>query len=336
MTNKRIILTGKGDPTMLQMAEDDMPVPNDNEIRIKVLAVGVAFADVLMRRGKYPNVPKFPFTPGYDIVGEVDVCGRTVSDFRTGQRVAALTVTGGYTQYICLPAEDVSVVPDGVHTIEAACLPLNYVTAYQLLHRVAKVCEGQQILIHGAAGGVGTALIELGSLAGLTMYGTASPRKHDFIKELGAFPLSYQNQDWIQDMVQHGGMDAVFDPVGGKHFWESAQTVRRGGHLAAFGSSSIMERDGVMLLDWAYQLITIHLWNYLPHGKSASFYDIRQFKNKQPLWYRQDLEALMQLLAQGKIKPCVAAALPLDDIRDAHTMLEQSQVMGKIIIQPNV
>ena len=160
------------------MVEGELPNPGAAEVRVKVFAAGVAFADVLMRRGMYLGQPPFPFVPGYDVVGEIDAIGESVTDFRVGQRVAALLMTGGYSQFTIVPEADLVPVPDGLDPAEAVSLVLNYVTAYQMLRRVAEMRSGQSMLVHSAAGGVGTAALQFGKIIGLTMFGAASKPKH--------------------------------------------------------------------------------------------------------------------------------------------------------------
>jgi NADPH2:quinone reductase len=194
--NARMVLTGLGGPEVLKCVEEHLPKPGAGEVRVKILAAGIAFADVLMRRGLYPGTPKFPFTPGYDLVGNIDALGDAVSQFVIGQRVAALTMIGGYSRYTVVPAGRLVPVPDGLDPAEAVSLVLNYVTAYQMLHRVAKLREGQRVLIHAAAGGVGTAALQLGRLAGLEMFGTASKAKHQLVASLGATPIDYRSESF--------------------------------------------------------------------------------------------------------------------------------------------
>jgi NADPH:quinone reductase-like Zn-dependent oxidoreductase len=181
MTYQHILVTRHGGSEVLQLAEDHLPEPQTGEVRVKILACGVAFTDILIREGLYPGIPKVPFSPGYEIVGVVDKLGAEVDTVELGQRVTALTIVGGYSEYICLPAAELVPVPAEVDTSEAACLVLQYVTAYQLLYRIAEVKPGNRVLIHGAAGGVGTALLELGKLLDLQMYGTASKAKHELV-----------------------------------------------------------------------------------------------------------------------------------------------------------
>ena len=182
--NTRVIIKCKGGPEVLKLVEEDLPNPGAAEVRVRVYAVGVAFADVLMRRGMYPGQPPFPFVPGYDIIGEIDAVGEGVTDFRVGQRVAALLMTGGYSQFTIVPEEHLVPVPDRLDPAEAVSLVLNYVTAYQMLHRVGQMRSGQSMLVHSAAGGVGTAALQLGKIIGLTMFGTASKPKHELVSWL--------------------------------------------------------------------------------------------------------------------------------------------------------
>jgi NADPH:quinone reductase-like Zn-dependent oxidoreductase len=176
--NARVIITRQGGPEVLKWIEDEVPPPPAGHVRVRIFATGVAYADILMRRGLYPNTPPFPFSPGYDIVGDIDTFGDGVGNFRVGQRVAALTMTGGYSQFINVPAAHLVPVPDALDPAEAVSLVLNYVTAYQMMRRVAQLQSGQRLLVHSAAGGVGTAALQLGKFDGLVMYGTASKQKH--------------------------------------------------------------------------------------------------------------------------------------------------------------
>src|SRR5271168_1456215 len=226
MHNTRVVLTALGGPEVLKVIEDDIGDPQANEVRVRILATGVAFADVLMRRGLYSGVPPLPYSPGYDIVGVVDAIGSGVKQWNSGDVVAALTMTGGYSRYIILPVSQLVRVPNGLDPAEAVSLVLNYTTAYQLIHRIAKLRQGQSALIHGAAGGVGTAALQLGLLAGLKMFGTASKPKHDLVAALGGIPIDYRNEDFVQ---RANGVDAVFDPIGGHNWMRSYRALGRGG-----------------------------------------------------------------------------------------------------------
>lgn len=220
---KTVVITRKGGPEVLQLVERDLPTPGPGEVRIQVLATGVAYADVLMRNGLYLGVPPLPYAPGYDIVGVIESLGSGVSQVKVGDIVAALTVTGGYSQFIVLPETELVAVPPGLDPAEAVSLVLNFTTAYQMLHRIAEVKQGCRVLIHGAAGGVGTAALELGRLTGLEMWGTASAGKHDLIRSLGGTPIDYKSKDFVAEVrrATGDGVDLVLDPVGWTYFSRS-------------------------------------------------------------------------------------------------------------------
>jgi NADPH:quinone reductase-like Zn-dependent oxidoreductase len=337
MKQKQVLITKKGGPEVLEVVEREAPEPGPGEVRVKVLATGVAFADVMMRHGLYPGVPNFPFTPGYDLVGEVEDLGPNVSGMAVGQRVAALTQIGAYAQYVSLPAGELVRVPAGVDAAEATCLPLNYVTAYQMLFRVAKVKPGERILVHGAAGGVGTAMLQLGRLQSLEMYGTASAGKHDLVSGLGATPIDYKAEDFVERVrtLTGDGMDAVFDPIGGAHVARSFSTLRRGGRLVGYGLSSDLASGVSFVALAATTFGRIALWNTLPNGKRATFYTIYTLKRKHPEWFREDLALLLGLLAEGRIQPIVAERLPLEEVIRAHELMESTGARGKIVLLPN-
>src|SRR5262245_40432504 len=196
----RIIVTHYGGPDALRAVEEECPEPKGGEVRVRVLAAGVALPDLMMREGVHPETPRVPFTPGWDLVGAVDRLGEGVSGIEPGQIVAALPISGAYAEFVCLPPRELVPVPSGVDAGEAVCLVLNYVTAYQMMHRSAEVKAGQRALIHGAAGGVGSALLQLGRLAGLEMYGTCSSRGAAAVSDLGAIPIDYRDQDFVGEI----------------------------------------------------------------------------------------------------------------------------------------
>src|SRR5512136_502411 len=237
MKHTRIIVTHYGGPEALQVLEEERPEPKRGEVRVKVLAADVALPDLLAREGVHPETPPLPFTPGWDLVGVVDRLGDGVSGIEPGQRVAALPISGAYAEFVCLPQRELTPVPPGLDAGEAVSLVLNYVTAYQMLHRSAHVRSGQRVLIHGAAGGVGSALLQLGRLAGLEMYGTCSSRAASAVSELGAIPIDYQHQDFMKEIhrLTSEGVDVVFDSMGGTHIWRSRKALRSGGTVVAYG-----------------------------------------------------------------------------------------------------
>ncbi len=221
-------------------------------------------------------------------MGRVDKIGSQVSGIEHGHLVAALTVFGSYSQYICLPAHELVALPAGIDPAEAVCLVLSYVTAYQMLHRMAHVKSGERILVHGAAGGVGTALLQLGALAHAAMYGTVSQGKHKLVADLGAIPIDYKTEDFVKRILTltGDGVDVVFDPIGGTHLNQSFQTLRKGGRLVAYGFSSVRAHDGNPLLSIVWQFIRLMVWSLSLAGKKGMFYSITGFKKKHPEWFR--------------------------------------------------
>jgi NADPH:quinone reductase-like Zn-dependent oxidoreductase len=331
--NTRIVVARRGGPEVLQYVEDELPVAGAGQVRVKVLAAGVAYADILMRRGMYPSGPKPPFTPGYDIVGDVDAVGQIVTNVQVGQRVAALTMVGGYSRYTTVRAEHLVPVPDGLDPAEAVSLVLNYVTAYQMLHRISQLLSGQRLLVHSAAGGVGTAVLQLGRLAGLVMFGTASKPKHALLSELGAIPIDYRSDDFVQRVRQFApqGVDCVLDSVGGSNWWKSYKCLRRGGGLICYGVQAAVAQGN---LEAGLGFAALGLMKLLPDRRKATWYNVKRLRDERPEWFRDDLGKLFQLLAARQIQPVIATCLPLREARRANEMLENSKVSGKIVLLP--
>src|SRR5918994_7196674 len=230
---KRVVISRLGGPEVLQLREEELPEPGLGEVRVRILATGVSYADLLMREGVHPETPRTPFTPGWDLVGVVDKLGVDVSALEPVQMVAALPVRGAYAEFICLPQEELVPVPGGLDPAEALVVVFNYVTAYQMMRRSVRVKPGQRVLIHAAAGGIGTALLQLGRLVDLEMYGTAAGRKHELVSSLGATPIDYQHVDFVEEILRltGDGVDVVFDGIGGTHLWRSLKTLRSGGKV---------------------------------------------------------------------------------------------------------
>src|SRR5262245_20762459 len=208
MKYKRIIVNRR---RQLELVEDDLPNPRPGEVRLKVLAAGVSYPDVMMRQGIHPEARRPPFTPGWDVVGTVDVLGKGVEAVPLGATVAAMPIVGGYSEFLCLPATELVPVPPGLDPGEAVCLILNYVTAYQMLHRSAQAKPGETALVHAAAGGVGTALLQLARLHGVEAYGTASTGKLRTVESLGGHAIDYKRTDFLKEIraLPGGGVDIV-------------------------------------------------------------------------------------------------------------------------------
>jgi NADPH:quinone reductase len=341
----RIVVTRYGGPEAIQVLEEDRPEPKDGEARIKVLAAGVSLPDIMAREGIHPETPPVPFTPGWDLVGVVDRVGSGVSAIEPGQTVAAMPIHGAYTEFICLPQQELVPVPSGLDAAEAVCLILNYITAYQMLHRSAKVEPGQRALIHGASGGVGSALLQLGRLAGLEMYGTCSSRGASAVSDLGGIPIDYQHQDFVSEIrrLTGEGVDVVFDSMGGAHIWRSREALRRGGKVVAYGLTGSLRggrlasgRSGGRHPYRAIAIFALYIvgsW-LLPGQRRVVPYSIQTLKRLKPALFRQDLITLLDLLKQHKLKPLIARRLPLAEARQAHELLGGGGVTGKIVLVP--
>jgi NADPH:quinone reductase-like Zn-dependent oxidoreductase len=299
--------------------------------------------DVMMREGIHPETPPVPFTPGWDLVGVVDRLGAGVSGIEPGRIVAALPISGAYAEFICLPQRELIPVPSGLDAAESVSLVLNYVTAYQMMHRSAKVRSGQRVLIHGAAGGVGSALMQLGRLAGLEMYGTCSSRGASSVRDLGGIPIDYQQHDFVEEIrrLTTEGVDVVFDGIGGTHMWRSRKALRPGGKVVVYGLTSSLRagrlasgRSGRRQRFHGIPIFGLYIaggW-LLPGRKRVVPYSIQWLKRLKPAWFRQDLTALFDLLQQHQIKPLIAQRFSLAEARRAHELLGQGGVTGKIVL----
>ena len=336
---KRVVVDRYGGPEVLRVVEQDNPRPGPAEVRVRVLAAGVSFTDALLREGTYLSGPKPPFTPGYELVGVVEELGPGCSRLRAGDRVAALTVWGADAEQVCVPEKYAVEVPKDLDPAEVVSLVLPYTTAYQLLHRVARVKSGETVLVHGAAGRVGTAVLELGALAGLRLYGTASARDRAAVEQLGAVAIDYRNDDFLVRLrgLPGKGVDVVLDGLGGATSVRSFRALRPGGRLAVFGYSSALthgRRSRRAWIKWNAQTGSVFLRGLLSPRRRVRGYRIDKLRNRHPEWFREDFLALLELLRRGVIHPVVSQRLPLTEVRQAHELLESSAATGKLVLVP--
>ncbi len=345
MLHKRVVVHQYGGPEVITTLEEEIPTPKAGEVRVKVLTAGVSLPDVLAREGVHPETPRLPYTPGWDLVGLIDEPGERVTGFRPGQTVAAMPIHGCYAQYVCVPQAKLVPVPAGLDPAEAVALVLNYITAWQMLHRSAKARPGQRMLIHGASGGVGSAMLQLAGLAGVTMYGTCSEQASAVVREMGGIPIDYKNTDFVKQIhrLAGDGVDAVFDGIGGDNLWRSCDALREGGRVVTYGFQSKM-RGGRMIsrsegrhpLRESLELGGYIVRSWFKQGrKKMTPYSIQWLARLRPEWFRSDLMTLLDLLRQGRIRPLIAQRLPLEDARRAHEMLGAGGVLGKIVLMPN-
>jgi len=327
----QVELYAHGGPDSLRLVHKPVPAPGAGQLLVRVRAAGVAFADVMMRHGKYPGAPPLPFVPGYDIMGEVEAVGEGVQGFHVGDALIAITKFGGYTEAICIEARRALKVDADVDPAEAVTLVLNYVSAYQMLHHIAKVQAGQSILVHSAAGGVGTALLQLARTFGVTTYGTCSAPKAEVVKMYGGVPIDYRKVDFVEEMKKLVplGVDAVFDPIGGDHWKRSRAVLRRGGHLVGFGTLASFEDDQPRgsMLGVLWRAMTLKL---VGRGRRFSFFGV-SFE-KDPDGFLADLSVVYKLYRAGKIEPHIDGTLPLSEAAEAHRRLSAGEARGKIVL----
>lgn len=333
MRYRSVVVTQRGGPQALQVVENSLRPPASGEVRIKVLATPVCAPDVQARYGHTPIPPKIPFVPGYAIIGIVDAVGEPkeragggASRVSVGDRVGALTVSGGYAEYIYLGEGDIIPVPDTLDPAAAATLILNYIVAYQTLHRSAKVEAGDRVLIIGASGGVGTALLQLGELADLHMYGIASEAKHDIVAKYGATPIDYHTQDFVEVIRQTepAGLDAVFDGMVWGYLDRGFSLLRRRGTWVQYGNP--LSFSGLLRL-----LGKLVVLNLRPDGRSLKLYGTTTSKFGRSR-YLEDWATLFRLLEEGKIEPIIMVKYPILEAARANQMLESGQVTGNVVL----
>ena len=324
-----------GGPDALQVVDAPLPAAGNGEVRVRVLASGLEYTDVLIRRHLYPQTMRHrpPFVMGYDVVGKIDQLGDGVTGFGLGDRVADMTVIGSNAAYRTLRADRLTRVPPGLDPAEAATLILSWTTAYQLLHRATRVQKGQRVLVQGAAGAVGQALLVLGRLAGLELWGTARGAHAALIREFGARPIDYQREDFTH--VLPDGFDVVYDGIAQDGYRRSFAALKSGGLLCAYGYSAGVQAQRRMatMLIWIARL---YLWRWLPGGKRARFYSINLMRARHPAWFREDLERLFGLLASGTIRPRVAERISFDRVAEAHRRIEAGGLDGKLVLCPEL
>jgi NADPH:quinone reductase-like Zn-dependent oxidoreductase len=328
-TYHAVMLTKAGGPEVLQCVELPIEQPGPGQLRVRVRAAGVGSTDLIMLTGKYIYAPKIPFVPGYEIAGVVDAIGVGVTGFKVGQRVAALTVHGGYGEQLVREAEHFLPIPDEVSDVEAAAVILNYISAWQMIHRVAKVRPGQTALVTGAAGGVGTAALQLLRLAGAKTYGAASAKKHDTVRKLGATPIDYRVGpiDYLTRALEPHGVDYVFDAVGGANISPCIRAARRGGTIVGYGFMGVTAGKLATLAMFVNLLVGARL-----RGRRGAFYGITMLYRKDPKPLRDDLPKIFALVAEKRIDPLVTRTFPLLDAKQAIELLATGSVEGKIVL----
>ena len=356
---KRVVVDHYGGPEVLTIVEDEDPPPGRGEVRVRVLAAGVSYTDAMLRVGSYLGVPKPPFTPGYELVGVVEELGPGCTGLRVGDRIGALTVWGADAERVCVLEANAVEVPEDIDPAQILSLVFTYMTAYQLLHRTARVKSAETVLVHGAAGRVGTAVLELGAVAGLRLYGTCSERDIAAVERLGAVAIDYRNEDFVARVgeLTRDGVDVVLDGFGGALSIRSFRALRPGGRLVVFGHSGTVahgRKSWRGWINWYATTATVSLWGLLSPRRQVLVYRVQKLREghqvlpvsgfrralpvgggpRNPEWFREDFGALIDLLRKGRIHPVVAERLPLAEAQHAHELLESSAAKGKLVLVP--
>lgn len=327
-TYHAVMLTKKGGPEVLEVVDLPVEAPGPGQLRVRVRAAGVGSTDLIMMAGRYLYAPKIPFVPGYEVAGVVDAIGAGVTGFQVGERVAALTVYGGFAELLVREVEHFLPIPERVSDRDAAAVILNYVTAWQMIHRVAKVQPGRTALVTGAAGGVGTAALQLLRLAGVKTYGAASAPKHELLRSLGATSIDYRagSIDRLTRGMEPAGVDYAFDAVGGANTSRCIGALRRGGILVGFGFMGASTKLSELAM-FANIFVGARL-----RRRVGTFYGITMLYRKDPRPLREDLPKIFALLAAKKIDPLVQTTFPLVEARRAIELLASGSVKGKIVL----
>lgn len=339
-TTHQVVLPGLVEPSGLELVTVPTPTPGPGQLLVEMEATGISFAEQSMRKGRYFGQPAFPFVPGYDLVGRVLEVGTGGDTTLIGRRVATLTKTGAWATHAVVAARDSILVPDGVSSEDAETVVVNGVTAWQMLHRAARVQPGQTILLFGANGGVGGILIQLARLHGVRVIGAASPRHHEALRAAGVIPVDYADPELgarVRELAPNG-VDAVFDNVGGETTRTAFGLLARGGMLVTYSIITTMGGTGPLMAPFLLAIGQALLWTALPNGRSSTFYDLWAGHRFRPARYRRHLEAdlghLFRLLEQGELRANIAARFPLADIVPAMELAESRTLNGKVVLHP--
>jgi NADPH:quinone reductase-like Zn-dependent oxidoreductase len=337
---RQIVTTRNGGVEVLKVQEAPDPKPGSGEVMIQVKAAGLNFADILARQGLYPDGPKKPCVMGYEVAGVVEAVGDNVDRGLVGKAVVAMTRFGGQSGKVVVAERQVFEKPESLTFEQAAAVPVNYLTAYALLVVMGGLRKGESVLIHNAGGGVGLAAIDIAKHIGATTYGTASPGKHEFLRNRGLdHPIDYRNQDWLpilKELTNDRGVELVIDPIGGSHWKKSYAALRTTGRLGMFGVSTASAnglKGKLKLLKAAVQMPRFHPLGLL--NKNRGVFGL----NLGHMWHEPEkvvawVEAIVAGVAEGWIRPYVDKAFLFAQAGDAHSYLEARKNIGKVVLVP--
>ena len=338
---RAVWITRHGGPEALEVRETADPEPGPGQVRVRVSAAGLNFADVMAAQGLYPDAPKPPCVVGYEVAGVIDALGERTEGHASGQRVLAMTHFGGHADVVCVPAAHVLGIPDAMSFEEAAAIPVNYLTAYRMLFRVAGVRPGERVLVHMAAGGVGTAVLQLcRTVDDLEVFGTASAAKHEVLRDEGCtHPIDYHTTDYaaeVRRLTRDEGVDIVLDPLGGNDWRKGLKLLRPGGRLVAYGFANLASGPRRRPARMAAQVAGIPLLTPLQlmnQNRTVSGVNIGRMWG-QIATLREELQAVLALCDQGRIKPHIDRTYPFAEAAAAHRRILERQNIGKVLLRP--
>ncbi len=337
---RQIFITKAGNPDVLQIRESNDPEPERGQVRLQVKAAGVNFADILARKGLYPDAPKPPCVVGYEVSGIIEKTGDDVDNSLIGNRVIAFTKFGGYSDVVTVPAEQIFPLPEKLTFEQAACIPVNYLIAYQLIVVMGGLRKEETVLIHNAGGGVGLAALDFAKHIGAKAFGTASSHKHGFLKQRGFDEvIDYRTVDWenkVLKLTQGCGVELVIDPLGGKSWKKSSRVLRSTGRLGTFGVSAVTE--SALLGPLKYIKILFGMPRFNPIGLMNANKGVFGV-NLGHLWNESDkisiwMKAILDGVEKGWIRPHVDKSFPFENANEAHAYIEARKNIGKVVLVP--
>jgi len=322
-----------------QLKDVEKPSPKPHEALVKVEAFGLNYADVMARLGLYEDCPPLPAVIGYDVIGRVEAVGNEVNDVAVGDRVVALTRFGGYAEYAVTDARAIAKVSDAIETGVGTALTTQYGTAYYCAEEMARIHEGDHVLIQAAAGGVGTALVQLAKHRGATVYGTASTHKLDYLREMGVdHPIDYRNTDFedaVRKIRGKEGIDIAFDSIGGKHVKKAFKLLGSGGRLICYGAASMSDtvKNPIKLLGVAIGFGIYSPISLLKPSKGIIGVNMLRIADDRPNTLKRCLQGVVRLVEDGVLKPKVGGVFKADQIAEAHDLLASRKSIGKIVVE---
>jgi NADPH:quinone reductase-like Zn-dependent oxidoreductase len=337
---RQVWITRAGEPEVLQIQTAADPTPGTGEVRIRVQAIGICFADVIGRLGIYPDAPRIPYVPGYEVAGTIDLIGQGVPDLKEGDLVFAATHFGGYSDVVCVPHRQVFLRPEWMSASDAAALPVNYSTAYMMLAIMGSLQAGDKVLIHNAGGGVGLAALDICKIVGAETYGTASPQKHESLTEHGLdHPIDYRNRDYervVGDLTGGQGVQVILDPMGGKHWSKNYRLLAPGGRLVHFGFSSAVtgkRRSILALLQTAVRIPFYTPVRLMNDNKAVAGVNLGHLWDHASLlqtWMRQ----IMAWYNEALFRPHIDRTFTLEQVSEAHHYIQDRHNLGKVLLTP--